>query len=521
VFDVGRTLIAAAARNPGSLALVDAERRISYQELLEKALRLVTALDELHLVKGDRLLVVLQNRAEMAILHWAAQLAGIIVTPINWRAKADEIDYFLADSGARAVVFASASQDAIARSLVAQGVMRIAVGDAAGGTHSYQRLAACAPARPTARATPDDHSLLLYTSGTTGRGKGVPRRHRAERAAAMAHVAQNTYRMGEITLGVMPLYHTMGVRSLLAMALINGVFVCLPRFDAGRALGLIASERISNLYLVPTLYHDLLSHSRFKDTDITSVRKLGFAGAAMTDGLLQRLQAAFQPELFVNHYGSSEIYTFTIEQQAAAKPGSAGKAGLNTQVRIIRIGSTDADDVVPPGEEGQIIATLEGDESFEGYWQRPDADAKAMHAGWYFTGDIGHADRDGDIFVTGRVDDMIITGGENVLPAEIESLLSLHPAVAEVAVVGLAHDRLGQQVTAFVRRTAPVTQEELDAYCRASSLANFKRPKGYVFIERIPKSPVGKILRRMLVAGVDRRGDPHSQPPDPAAETKQ
>ena len=192
----------------------------------------------------------------------------------------------------------------------------------------------------TTQATYQLDGKDFSSMGTTGRGKGVPRRHRAERAAALAHVAQNTYRTGEITLGVMPLYHTMGVRSLLAMAAINGVFVCLPRFDAGRALALIAAERISTLYLVPTLYHDLLNHCHFKDTVIGSVRKLGFAGAAMTDGLLQRLDAAFRPELFVNHYGSSEIYTFTIEQQAAAKPGSAGKAGLNTEVRIVRIGSS-------------------------------------------------------------------------------------------------------------------------------------------------------------------------------------
>jgi 2-furoate---CoA ligase len=521
VFDVGRTLIAAASRNPSSPALVDGKRRISYRELLEKALRLVTALDSLGLVKGDRILVVMQNRAEMAILHWATQLAGIVVTPINWRSKPEEIDYFLADSGARAVFFEPASEDAIGASITAQRVMRIAIGDAGGGTHAYQRLAACGPAPATARATPDDHSLMLYTSGTTGRGKGVPRRHRAERAAALAHVAQNTYRMGEITLGVMPLYHTMGVRSLLAMAAVNGVFVCLPRFDAGRALELIATERISNLYLVPTLFHDLLGHPRFKDTEIASVRKLGFAGAAMTEGLLRRLNAAFRPELFVNHYGSSEIYTFTIEQNAAAKPGSAGKAGLNTQVRIVPIGSTNPEALVAPGEDGQIIATLEGDEAFEGYWQRPDADAKALHGGWYFSGDIGHADRDGDIFVTGRIDDMIITGGENVLPTEIESLLSLHPAVAEVAVVGLAHDRLGQQVTAFVRRAGGVSDAELDAYCRASHLADFKRPRAYVFVEQIPKSPVGKILRRMLVAGDHQGVSPRAPTGNPAAESNQ
>ena len=153
------------------------------------------------------------------------------------------------------------------------------------------------------------------------------------------------------------------------------------------------------------------------------------------------------------------------------------------------------------GEEGQIICSLDGDEAFEGYWRRPDADAKALKGGWYFTGDTGYVDADGDLFVTGRVDDMIITGGENVSPVEIESLLSLHPAVAEVAVVGLADARWGQRVVAFIKRAGVVDGGALDGYCRESGLANFKRPREFVFVAEIPKSPVGKILRRKLVAG--------------------
>jgi 2-furoate---CoA ligase len=285
------------------------------------------------------------------------------------------------------------------------------------------------------------------------------------------------------------------------MSLVGGAFVCLPRFDVVRALELIVAERISNLYLVPTLYHDLLHHPRFKEFDIGSVRKLGFAGASMTDGLLKQLTAAFEPELFVNHYGSSEIYTFTIDQNAPAKPGSAGRAGINQMVRVVRLGAGSPDDIAPPGEEGEIIALLAGDESFEGYWRRPDADAKALREGWYFTGDTGYFDADGDLFVTGRVDDMIITGGENVSPVEIESCLSLHQGVSEVAVVGLPDERWGKIVAAFVKRKNAVSQDELDQYCRSSGLAGFKRPRRYVFVEAIPKSPVGKLLRRKLVAG--------------------
>ena len=159
------------------------------------------------------------------------------------------------------------------------------------------------------------------------------------------------------------------------------------------------------------------------------------------------------------------------------------------------------DEIAAAGEEGEIIALLAGDESFEGYWHRPDSDAKALKHGWYFTGDTGYVDADGDLFVTGRVDDMIITGGENVSPVEIESCLSLHPAVSEVAVVGLSDERWGKIVAAFIKRRSPVGQDELDQFCRASGLANFKRPRQYIFVAEIPKSPVGKLLRRMLVTG--------------------
>jgi 2-furoate---CoA ligase len=266
-------------------------------------------------------------------------------------------------------------------------------------------------------------------------------------------------------------------------------------------LQLIGRERVTNLYLVPTLYHDLVSHPDLAAANTGSVRKVGFAGAAMPDGLLKRVEMAFRPELFVNHYGSSEIYTFTIEPQAAAKPGSAGKAGINQRIRVVKLGAEAPDETAAVGEEGEIIADMEGDESFEGYWQRPDADAKALRHGWYFTGDTGYIDAAGDLFVTGRVDDMIISGGENISPAEIESVLSLHPAVAEVAVAGLPDERWGQRVAAFVKRAGTVDGAALDAWCRQSSLADYKRPREYVFVLEIPKSPVGKILRRLLVAG--------------------
>jgi len=500
MLDLGRSFMASVERSPNQLALVDGALRLTYAAWYEKVQSVAGGLQAMGLQRGDHLVVVLQNRWEMATLHWACQFAGVIVTPLNWRAKPDEIDYCASDANARAIVFQDVSADAVAASTVAQALPRIAVGGAAGGTVAFEELLASgAPARLLC-AGADDWSLMLYTSGTTGKPKGVPRRHRHERAAALAHVAQNLYRRNERTLGVMPLYHTMGVRSLLAMALVDGCFVCVPKFDPPAVLAAIAAERITNLYLVPTLYHDVVAHPDCARTDLSSVRKLGFAGASMNEALLKKLDAIFQPELFVNHYGSSEVYTVSIDPDPLKKPGSAGRGGINQRIRVVRLDSGDAELAAAPYEEGEIIADLAGDESFEGYWNRPEANAKALRDGWYFTGDTGYFDKDGDLFVSGRTDDMIISGGENISPVEIESLLSLHPAVDEVAVVGLPDPRWGQCVTAFIKRRAPVTQDELDAHCRASGLANFKRPRAYVFIAGVPRSPVGKLLRRKLVA---------------------
>ena len=502
--DLGRAFLAAAARSPAACAIVEGERRLTYARWLERISRAVTGLDALGLRAGDHLVTVLRNRLEAATLHWACQFAGVVITPVNWRASREELDFVLADAAARALVYEPVSADAAAAATAAERAPRVSLDDARGAAESWEEVfESGAPAAPaTPRATPDDVSLMLYTSGTTGRGKGVPRRHRAEHAAALSCIGHHQYGFGESTLGVMPLYHTMGVRALLSSALLGGCFVCQRRFDAAEALDLIEAEEITALFLVPTLYHDLLSHPDFSPERVSSVRRASFAGMPMTDDLVRRVQEGFEPELFVNHYGSSEVFTFTIEQRAAAKPGSAGRAGLGQEVRVVRLGSTDPEEVVDaPGVEGQVAARLDHEEAFDGYWRRPDADAKALHRGWYFTGDTGYRDEDGDLFVTGRVDDMIISGGENITPVEVENVLSLHPSVAEVAVAGLSDGRWGQRVAAFVVRRGPVTEHALDEHCRASRLPAFKRPRDYAFVREIPKSPVGKVLRRRLVSG--------------------
>ncbi|TQK03099.1 AMP-binding protein [Herbaspirillum sp. SJZ107] len=500
MLDLGRTFLQSVERSPHALAVVDGAQRLTYAEWYERIQRVAEGLSVLGVTRGDHLMVVLQNRIEMATIHWACQFLGAIVTPLNWRAKPDEVEYCATDSAAKAVVYEPVSAEAVAGSPTAARLTRIAVGGA-DGTVRYEQLLEHAPAAPLLAASSEDISLMLYTSGTTGKPKGVPRKHRAERAAALGHVAQNLYRRGERTLGVMPLYHTMGVRSLLAMALVDGVFVCVPKFDCAAAFQSIEQERITALYLVPTLYHDMLAWRAQHGAEIASVTKLGFAGAPMQDGLLKRLNETFKPELFVNHYGSSEVFTFAFDQDATRKAGSAGRAGINTRIRVVALGADTADQVVAPGEEGQIVCELQGDEAFEAYWNRPDANAKSIRAGWYFTGDTGYLDPDGDLFVTGRVDDMIISGGENISPVDIESVLSLHPDVDEVAVAGLQDERWGQRVVAFVKPRGDTSPEALNEHVRQSDLQNFKRPRDYVFVREIPKSPVGKILRRKLIAG--------------------
>src|SRR6202043_1249387 len=289
MLDLGLSFLGSVARDPGALAIVDGDVRLSYAQWYRRISALVTGFDAIGLKPGDHLVTALQNRWEAASLHWACQFAGIIITPVNWRSTASEIDFYLEDAEAKAIVYEDASAATVAGSALAQKLPRIALDPAPPQAIAFAELTSRAAPDAAARVNAEAWSVMLYTSGTTARPKGVPRRQHAERAAALAHVAQNLYARGERTLGVMPLYHTMGVRSLLAMSLIGGAFICLPRFDAARALQLIETENITNLYLVPTLYHDLLHHERFAATDIGSVRKLGFAGAPMTDGLLRGL----------------------------------------------------------------------------------------------------------------------------------------------------------------------------------------------------------------------------------------
>jgi len=511
---LGRALAWTAERYPERIA-VAGPRPLTYAEWDARTNRLAGALGELGVGRGDRVALVTANGEPMASAHLAAQKLGAASVPLNVRYAPDELAYCLTDAQPRVLLSDDSTVEVVGQALerLPDGDRPVLVHDGEilpAGARTLEALIADRSAGPLqVEASPDDTSVMLYTAGTTGRPKGVPRSNHAEVSAGFAHIIQARYGPFESTLCAMPMYHTMGMRSLVAMVLLGGKLVFLPTFGAGSALEAIERERLTALYLVPTAYWSLLEDANAADA-CRSVGKLAYAGAAMTESLSLRLAEALRPEVFINHYGSTEIYTFSIEEDAAARPGSAGRPGVFSRLRVViadptrRVGS---DELVGVGETGEIIASLESDEAFAGYWQRPDADERALRDGWYFTGDVGELDERGDLHVSGRTDDMVISGGENVHPLEVEDAMARCPDVAEVAVVGLPDEKWGHAVTAFVvtgsgDRDPAERARRIASWTRAESgLAAYKRPKRVVVIDAVPKSPVGKILRRELVAG--------------------
>jgi 2-furoate---CoA ligase len=500
MMDLGSNFLATVRRSPDAAAFVSDQERWTYAAWSEQVLSLVAGLAREGIKRSDRLICILQNGPELASVYWACQIAGVALVPLNWRSSARDLGYLVCDSEAAAVI-CNVSETPASEVLVgADGVLRFDTSPTpADGWMRFASLLHAIPAPAESLAQPDDISILLYTSGTTGRPKGVARTHRAERAAALGHIAQNGYRRGESVLGVMPIYHTMGVKALIMAAMLDGKYTSMPRFDAGRAIDLIEQERVTSLSLVPTLYHDMLKAPGFSNARVASVRVLTFAGAPMTPTLAEQLQAAFRPELFVNQLGSTEIYTFSFNQDAGRTPASVGRAGLSADIRLVRIGAKTPDELVALGEEGEIAVSMSSDDAFSGYWKRPEVDEVKIREGWFFTGDAGRLTAEGDIVLTGRVDDLIISGGENVSPVEVEACLCACPGVSEAVVVGLPHPRWGQIVAAAIIRTRDVSAEEIEAHCRSFGLMPHQRPRWIVFPDEIPKSPAGKVLRRVLI----------------------
>ncbi len=502
--DLGNAFDVAAARQPSSLAFVDGGLRRDFESWQLDIRRVARGLSKLGLRKGDRLLCISSNSYEMATLYWACHMLAAIFTPFNWRATAEDIKFVLEDSRPKVVAYDHTAGPRIEPLMekIDASVVRIEKTETG---FNFNELLHEKPISGLCGATDNDICLMLYTSGTTGRPKGVPRSHLAEYTAGVSVIAHLRYKFGDAALGVMPMFHTMGVRILLCAGMINGAFFNMPSFDAETALALIEKEKINTLFLVPTMFHDMLIEDDLDSTDMSSVRNVAYAGMSMTSELERRCIEKIQPEIFANYYGSSEIFTFTFCDHLDQKPGCAGWPGLNQGVKVVRADCENLvgpEEVLKPGEIGEVIATMKSPEAFSGYWNRPDADERAIREGWYFTGDLGYLDEDGELFLAGRLDDMIISGGENIHPEEVENILSECELVSLAAVVGLSDERMGQKVVAFIEpKNGCVDKEALDRHCLNSTLARFKRPRQYVFVEHLPKSASGKLLRRELREG--------------------
>jgi 2-furoate---CoA ligase len=512
--DIGRTLQWTAERYPDRPA-VGGEKSFTWRQWDARTNQIARALAHRGAARGERVCLFMANGEAMAATHLACQKLGALSTPLNARYSPDELAYCLEDADPAVVVGDDTTTEVLKKAIekIDPGTRRFTLlhdgADGPAGAGIFEDAVKDeSDAGIGVHVRDDDFSVMLYTAGTTGPPKGVPRTHRNELAAAEAHVIQARYGPMESTLGAMPMYHTMGMRSLLSMVVLGGKFVAIPQFRPQPAVELIQEEEITALYLVPTAYYALLSDGGLDRTTGRSVRRLAYAGAAMTPTLTGRLQSTLEPDVFINHYGSTEIYTFSVEEDAPSKPGSAGRPGLHSRLRLVRADAEEharVEDTVEQGETGEIIASLHSPEAFGGYWHRPDADER-LRDGWYFTGDVGHLDDEGSLFVSGRVDDMIITGGENVHPLEVEDALAACPDVSEVAVAGVEEEKWGQAVTAFVvaekNGDAAEAAQRIAAWVRSDSgLTSYKRPKRIVVLEAIPKSPVGKILRRKLVGG--------------------
>ncbi|MGB0629329.1 MAG: class I adenylate-forming enzyme family protein [Alphaproteobacteria bacterium] len=501
--NLGKVFYRQMLREGNAEAIVDGATRRNYGDWYDEIRAVAGGLKTRGLKPGDHFVVVLSNRYETATLYWACQMLGAIFTPFNWRANDEEVAYVLDDADAVAVAFEERSRAAVGGALghlAGAGIVTYDIDDG-----DFATLLDSVPVDGPSEVDEAEICLMLYTSGTTGRPKGVPRSHRAERLAATHCVAQLYYRHGDSSLGVMPMFHTMGVRSMLMCMLLNSKLVCLAAWDAETAMRLIRDEEIATLFLVPTMFHDMLHHPTRRNYDLSAAKNIGYAGMAMTSALTAQCAEEFKPRHFMNFYGSSEIFCFAVCDRVADKPGCAGRAGIGQILRVVDPdpdGGAGPGDIVANGESGEIIAPMDGMEAFAGYWKRPDADAKSIRDGWYFTGDLGYFDEDGELFVVGRVDDMVISGGENIYPEEVEDVLAKSPLVEQAAVIGMPDDRMGSRIVAFVEpASADCSTEILDAWCLDSTLARFKRPRAYVFVKQIPRSAAGKLLRRFLRDG--------------------
>ena len=497
---------------PEQEAIVCGGRRLSYAGLNERVARLCAVFKKLSLQPRDVVAALDTNSALYVQSYYAAAKAGLTFLPLNYRAKEAELEYMINTANAKVLLAGDRYLDLIERIRPGLSTAKIvAMGDGKPGFERIEDLIAAAePDEAEAEVDDEDTSILMYTSGTTSLPKGVMLSFRDFTAYVTANVelADGTERGAALVC--VPFYHIAGTTAYMTNLWTGRKLVVMPQFDPGAWLDLVAGERITHAFVVPTMMKQLIDHPRFENTDLSSLTNVAYGGAPMPVQVIRRAIEVFPKSVgFVNAYGQTETTSsLTIlgpdDHRLNGSPAevelklkrlnSIGRPLPDVEIKV----RGDEGNFLPTGEVGEII--IRTPRLMKGYAGRTD-DAR-LPDGWRATGDLGWLDEDGYVFFAGRKDDMIIRGGENIAPAEIEAVLMSHTGVDECAVIGVPSVEWGQTVKAFVvpRKGHRVTEEELTEFCR-SRLASFKRPETIDFIDALPKNPLGKILRRDLRAG--------------------
>lgn len=487
-------------RSPDTPAVFINNQFYTFNYIDSKANKVAASLMRIGVEKQDRVIVMLKNNIENIIIFWATQKINAVYVPISLDMPSEYIKYCINDVEAKIMFLQNKNNKTINEMKLNSDLILVSL---EGDTDiKFEEMVNKDSGKVQSSIKDDeDLAIILYTSGTSGRPKGVPRTHKNEYASTLAHIIQNTYRIGDSTIGAVQFYHTMGMRAFLSMVFLGGCYYSNPQFDADNILKQIHEYKITTLFLTPTHFHELLSSSKHT-YNMNSIRVISYAGAPMRTELINQCNEFFNPTEFINHYGSTEIYTICSTDQVREKPWITGKAGLHSRIKIAPIKGKYRIDYESGKEIGEIIVSLDSDEAFKGYWNRPDETAKVIKNGWYHTGDIGRILNTGELIVVGRLDEMILSSGENIHPEQIEKILNNHPDVLESAVVGESDERFGEIITAYiVSENSDINFLSLDAFCKKSDLSSQIRPRNYKFIKNLPKTKKGKLNRKLLKTG--------------------
>lgn len=503
---------------PDRLALVCGDTTLTYAAWSNRVRRFAQALFDLGVRQMDRVAILQKTSDATPTAYMACQLLGAIAVPMNFRLSANEAAFIVRDSGARALVYDESMAAVISKIEQVLPDLRtfVCVTDKDGSAaplpahhHSFdvlidsiERLDA-----PQPQLKPSDISALVYTSGTTGRPKGAIHTHGNDVAIATNCVMEYSLTSTDAALHIAPLYHVGGMQAYFVPHMMVGAAnIILPRYEPLATLKAIAQHRITTLFAVPTQIQDMLFHPDFASIDVSSLRMMTTGGAAITAATMQRVISEFCPSVF-NGYGMTEASLTLLlhPRDALSYLGSCGKPTLISTCRVVKNDPervVPSAETVPVGEVGQLI--VKGPQLASSYWNNPTETEKKFKGGWLYTGDLFSVDEAGYFHFRGRADDMIVSGGENIYPREVEEVLYHCPGVQEAAVIGVPDPKWGQAVTAFVVRSdGSLTEEDIVAFCKTSDdLAPYKRPKQVFFIDRLPLNPSGKVLRQELAGPI-------------------